>query len=194
AEDKAAADGVVGAFEKALAPAVQGGEEHRVGVEREPLAAVQHDVGVGVEGDLAPPWQRDPAGLADLGHQRLRRPRGPPVAGASPGRPSQPRWPRPWPCPGAPSEPNTSTRSPAPRVSSAASDSVNIPAARIGPTVCELDGPMPILNRSNALIAMARLPSLRHWSHCRVLASTRVRKRHVLVPRTGRTAGAPPPR
>ena len=26
-------------------------------------------------------------------------------------------------------------------------------AARIGPTVCELDGPMPILNRSKTLIA-----------------------------------------
>ncbi len=27
-------------------------------------------------------------------------------------------------------------------------------AARIGPTVCELDGPMPILNRSNTDTAM----------------------------------------
>jgi hypothetical protein len=34
-----------------------------------------------------------------------------------------------------------------------------MPAARIGPTVCELDGPIPILNRSNALIAIARLLS-----------------------------------
>ena len=30
----------------------------------------------------------------------------------------------------------------------------NMRAARIGPTVCELEGPMPILNRSNALTAM----------------------------------------
>jgi hypothetical protein len=35
-----------------------------------------------------------------------------------------------------------------------ASVSVNMPAARIGPTVCELDGPIPILNSSNALIVM----------------------------------------
>ena len=32
---------------------------------------------------------------------------------------------------------------------------INCRAARIGPTVCELDGPMPILNRSNTLKAMA---------------------------------------
>ena len=30
-------------------------------------------------------------------------------------------------------------------------------AARIGPTVCELDGPMPILKRSKMLIAMLAL-------------------------------------
>jgi hypothetical protein len=34
----------------------------------------------------------------------------------------------------------------------AARFSVNNLAARIGPTVCELDGPMPILNMSKALI------------------------------------------
>ena len=32
-----------------------------------------------------------------------------------------------------------------------------MPAARIGPTVCELDGPIPILNRSKALIVMPEL-------------------------------------
>ena len=31
---------------------------------------------------------------------------------------------------------------------------MNIRAARIGPTVCELDGPIPIENNSNVLIAM----------------------------------------
>src|SRR6185437_846142 len=30
----------------------------------------------------------------------------------------------------------------------------NIPAAFIGPTVCELDGPMPTLNRSKTLMAI----------------------------------------
>ena len=34
---------------------------------------------------------------------------------------------------------------------------MNIPAAFIGPTVCELDGPMPTLNRSKTLIVMAAL-------------------------------------
>ena len=34
----------------------------------------------------------------------------------------------------------------------------NIRAARMGPTVWELEGPMPILNRSKTLIAMAGLP------------------------------------
>ena len=33
-------------------------------------------------------------------------------------------------------------------------------AALIGPTVCELDGPMPTLNRSNTLMAMSYGDSL----------------------------------
>jgi hypothetical protein len=33
-----------------------------------------------------------------------------------------------------------------------------MPAARIGPTVCELEGPMPILKRSKTLIAKVYLP------------------------------------
>ena len=37
----------------------------------------------------------------------------------------------------------------------AGSQSMNIRAARIGPTVCELDGPMPMVNRSVTLIAVA---------------------------------------
>src|SRR5699024_4318147 len=35
--------------------------------------------------------------------------------------------------------------------------SANRRAARIGPTVCELDGPIPILNNSKTLTAMPRL-------------------------------------
>src|SRR5271157_3627124 len=34
--------------------------------------------------------------------------------------------------------------------------------ARMGPTVCELDGPMPILKRSNMLVCMAKRPLLKH--------------------------------
>ena len=33
--------------------------------------------------------------------------------------------------------------------------SAKVRAARIGPTVCDVDGPMPIENRSNTLMAMA---------------------------------------
>ena len=58
----------------------------------------------------------------------------------------------PWPCPVQASEPNSSTVIRAGDIVATASSSRNIPAAIIGPTVCELDGPMPILNRSKALI------------------------------------------
>ena len=63
----------------------------------------------------------------------------------------------PCPLPVAPSEPNSSTlmRAQAPLAPFATSAWANRLAATIGPTVCELDGPMPLLNRSNTLIAMA---------------------------------------
>src|SRR5215467_2996021 len=82
------------------------------------------------------------------------------VSGSAPVSPSTTALTLPCPCPVAPSEPNSSTRMPATlSISpSAASDATNMPAARIGPTVCELDGPIPILNRSNALIVTARFP------------------------------------
>jgi hypothetical protein len=62
----------------------------------------------------------------------------------------------PWPLPVAPSEPKSShfTRAVLASRPSAASRSVNIRAARIGPTVCELLGPMPILKRSKTEMAM----------------------------------------
>jgi hypothetical protein len=65
----------------------------------------------------------------------------------------------PWPCPVAPSEPNSSALIPATRSTtpSSASEAANMPAARIGPTVCELDGPMPTLKRSKALIVTSDL-------------------------------------
>ena len=61
----------------------------------------------------------------------------------------------PCPCPVAPSEPNSSART---RVTSSSTPSASRPiakvrAARIGPTVCEDDGPIPIENRSNTLMA-----------------------------------------
>src|SRR3990167_7512133 len=61
----------------------------------------------------------------------------------------------PWPTPVADSEPYRRTCSRAVRSSKrrSANAPLNSAAARIGPTVCELDGPMPILNKSNTLIA-----------------------------------------
>jgi hypothetical protein len=105
AEHEAAADGVVGTFENALALVVDGGEEHPVGVEWQALAAVQDDVGVGVEGDLTAPGQGQPAGLTDPGHQRLggHRVHGLRMLTA---QPEHDRLTLPWPCPVAPSEPN----------------------------------------------------------------------------------------
>ncbi len=68
----------------------------------------------------------------------------------------------PCPCPVAPSDPNSSARTPATAADCPlpASDAANIPAATIGPTVCELDGPIPILNRSKTLMVTAGSPSV----------------------------------
>jgi hypothetical protein len=62
----------------------------------------------------------------------------------------------PWPAPVAASEPNrsTCTLAVAPSRPRSLTSSTKRAAARIGPTVWELDGPMPIENRSNTLIAM----------------------------------------
>src|SRR5581483_7180511 len=78
------------------------------------------------------------------------------VAGSSPSRPSSTALSLPWPGLVRPSEPYRATRTvptPASRPSSRRPQT-NIPAAFIGPTVCELDGPMPTLNRSKTLIAI----------------------------------------
>src|SRR5579872_3919196 len=73
------------------------------------------------------------------------------VAGSSPSRPSSTARSLPWPLPVCPRLPNSSTLTLAVRTSSpsASSRSANRRAARIGPTVCELDGPIPILKMSN---------------------------------------------
>ena len=78
------------------------------------------------------------------------------VSGASPIRPRMTPRSVPWPLPVAPSEPYSSTRTLATcGISPSASrPEANISAARIGPTVCELDGPMPILKRSKTETAM----------------------------------------
>src|SRR5689334_5375723 len=75
-------------------------------------------------------------------------------SGCSPSRPSTTALTVPCPCPVAPSEPNISARTLAVRLSNPlpASRDTNACAARIGPTVCELDGPIPTLNRSKTLM------------------------------------------
>ena len=79
-------------------------------------------------------------------------------SGSSPDSPSsiaRSVW---WPCPVSASDPNSSTRTrgtlrrqvmPHPR---SCRSSPNRRAARIGPTVCELDGPIPILKISKMLV------------------------------------------
>lgn len=61
----------------------------------------------------------------------------------------------PWPWPVAPSEPKSSARIETVWASrpSFFSRRANIRAARMGPTVWELDGPMPIENRSKTEMA-----------------------------------------
>ncbi|MCY1446196.1 hypothetical protein D9M71_627480 [compost metagenome] len=78
------------------------------------------------------------------------------TSGCSPSRPSSTALSLPWPLPVAPSEPYSSALTLAVRASrpSRRSPSAKRAAARIGPTVCELEGPMPILNRSKTLSDM----------------------------------------
>ncbi|MNH24645.1 hypothetical protein D3C79_845940 [compost metagenome] len=75
------------------------------------------------------------------------------TSGCSPSRPSSTALSLPWPLPVAPSEPYSSALTLTVRASrpSRRSPSAKRAAARIGPTVCELEGPMPILNRSKTL-------------------------------------------
>ena len=61
----------------------------------------------------------------------------------------------PWPAPVAAREPNTSTRRSATELSESLRRSMKLAPARIGPTVWELDGPMPTVKRSKTLNGMA---------------------------------------
>ncbi|CAM5693843.1 hypothetical protein SALBM217S_02647 [Streptomyces griseoloalbus] len=84
------------------------------------------------------------------------------VRGESPSRPSSTALGVPWPCPVAPRGPYSSARTETTESSrsSLRSRRANIRAARIGPTVCELDGPMPIENRSKTEMATGGLLSV----------------------------------
>ena len=77
-------------------------------------------------------------------------------SGISPCKPSITALWLPWPLPVAPNEPYSSQRT---RLTCAAAGSAskaftNRAAAFMGPTVCELLGPIPILKRSKVLMAM----------------------------------------
>src|SRR5579883_42644 len=75
-------------------------------------------------------------------------------SGFSPESPSSTARSVPWPMPVSASDPNISltTRSTASSCAAASISATKRRAARMGPTVCELDGPMPILNRSKTLV------------------------------------------
>jgi len=77
------------------------------------------------------------------------------VSGSCPMSPSRMALSLPCPLPVAPSEPYRVTLTRVTRASKSRSRnrSANSRAARIGPTVWELEGPMPILNRSKTLRA-----------------------------------------
>ena len=156
ADDEAAADGVVRVLRHGPPVGVERRERHAVGVQRQRLAAVQHEVLVLDEVDLVLAEQREP--LASRGSRR-GAPRPPAGRTARAARPSG-RGGRPCRCrargPVAPSEPKSCerTRATRSRTPSSRSRSAKSAAARIGPTVCELDGPMPIEKRSKTLSAM----------------------------------------
>jgi len=78
------------------------------------------------------------------------------VSGDSPISPSSTALSVPWPTPVALREPNSSivTRHRLARPAWPSSARVKRSAARIGPTVCELEGPIPTLNKSKTLMLM----------------------------------------
>ncbi len=104
------------------------------------------------EADRVPAEQAQPAGLADplAGARHASRCR--PCPGASPSRPSSTALSVPWPMPvGAEraEQLGPDRADPIEQAVGLEPHGRKTSAARIGPTVCELDGPMPILNRSN---------------------------------------------
>ena len=84
------------------------------------------------------------------------------ASGVSPSSPSISALWLPWPRPVAANEPYSRTRTPVTRARSPedCSASTNCRAARIGPTVWELEGPIPIVKRSKTLTAIAARPLL----------------------------------
>ena len=94
-----------------------------------------------------PPASATPARSTNAA-MRVSMPSTSTVAGRSPSSPSSTARSLPWPRPVAPSEPKSSTFKRAGTMPASARRSAKRRAATIGPTVCELDGPMPILKSS----------------------------------------------
>ena len=132
-----------------LVDAVEGEEPHAVGwygsaVRRCSTRSSSLKLGLVLAEQLDPP--RGP----HLGDARRGALAVSTVSGRSPSRPRITARSLPCPCPVAPSEPNSSARTRATWLEQpvVASPVANVRAARIGPTVCEDDGPMPMVNRS----------------------------------------------
>ena len=160
-EDEAPADGVEGALRHHRTAVIEGPKHHGVGVKSGLLVAMQDDVVGQAECDRMLAEQRQLSGVGDgrdpvgravgvdrvgpLPHQAEGDGRDAAVALA--GRAE-----------GAEQFDGDPTRVES-SVPSCARPRTNRSAAIIGPTVCELDGPMPILNRSKTLRAMVRVVS-----------------------------------
>jgi hypothetical protein len=104
------------------------------------------------------------------------------VSGLKPSRPSRMARSVQWPRPVSASEPYSCADTCAVRSSSPAGRAAHeARAAFIGPMVCELDGPMPILKMSKTLKLMGNLATV---AHALIIRRRRRRRRRVRGPRT----------
>ena len=129
-------------------------EAERVGMARRRVDDVEDDRPLRVEADRPPPAKRQAVRSADARRQARRRHSRSMVSGSRPQRPRTTARSVAWPRPVKASEPNSVTSTLATRAIApdSASPAAKAAAAFIGPTVCEDDGPTPILNRSKTLI------------------------------------------
>ena len=191
ADDEAAADRVVACgWQQLGAVGVEGGEAHAVGVEGQRLAAVEHEVARSRRRrSVRPPSSVQPACSSRMRRQQRRDRVDVDRVRLVPSRPSSTALSLPWPLPVAPSEPYSSRarapRAPARRRAPGAARTAR--AARIGPTVCELLGPMPILKRSKTLTATV-LPPCRTGALSSAAPQSKTRAQE---PRDGAGAASP---
>jgi hypothetical protein len=122
-------------------------------VKIEPLTLPEQQVAILVEPDFPPGAEHQPPGGADRFHLGIRGV-GIDRGGNVTGQPEQDRPMVACPLPVSASDPNSETST---RAAIATTRAAKSAAAVIGPMVCELDGPIPILNRSNVLVTMKRL-------------------------------------